>query len=37
MFQITNTITNKDAQVVKGNTTYAVHYIITNGVVTSEI
>lgn len=35
MFQITNTITNKDAQVVKGDTTYAVHYVITNGLVTS--
>ncbi|NDV68582.1 hypothetical protein [Dysgonomonas sp. 25] len=35
MLQITNIVTNKDAQVVKGKITYAIHYIITNGMLTS--
>lgn len=35
MLQITNTVINKDAQIVKNNITYAVHYIISNGVLSS--
>lgn len=35
MLEITKTVINKDAQVINEGITYAVHYIIDNGVLTS--
>lgn len=35
MLTITNTVTNYDAQAVIDKVTYAVHYIVANGTVTS--
>lgn len=35
MLQITNTVITKDAQIVSGNLTYAVHYSVINGKLSS--